>query len=211
MSTVSPGIDATAERPLLVLASASATRARLLMAAGVPVETRPAAVDEAEVKNSLRAAEATAAAVAETLAELKAQKVSRQRPGALVLGADQVLDCDGRWFDKPADLDQARAQLRALRGRRHLLISAAVAVQDGVRIWHHTDRAALTMRPFSDEFLESYLAAAGSDVCGSVGAYRLEGLGAQLFARVEGDFFTILGLPLLPLLGFLRDRGALPS
>ena len=198
-------------RPKIILASASATRARLLTAAGVPVATHPAAIDEDEIKIALRGATASAAAVAETLAEMKAQTVSRRYPGALVLGADQVLDCEDEWFDKPADLDQARVQLKQLRGRRHQLISCAMVVEDGVRLWHHTARATLTMRPFSNAFLDEYLAAAGPDVCASVGAYQLEGPGAQLFAKVEGDYFTILGLPLLPLLAFLRDRGALPS
>ncbi|WP_425450177.1 Maf family protein [Virgifigura deserti] len=210
MPVTMPDSDATVP-PKIVLASASATRARLLAAAGVPVETHPAAIDEDEIKISLRGAKATSAAAAETLAEIKAQTVSRRCPGRLVVGADQVLDCDEEWFDKPADLKQARAQLGRLRGRRHELISSAMVVQDGVRLWHHTARAALTMRPFSDAFLDSYLAAAGPGVCASVGAYQLEGLGAQLFARVEGDYFTILGLPLLPLLAFLRDRDALPS
>src|SRR3546814_8013189 len=127
------------------------------------------------------------------------------------VGADQILDCEGEWFDNPAGLEQGRVQLARLGGRRHELISSAMVVEDGVRLWHHTARATLTMRPFSDAFLESYLAAAGPSVCASVGAYQLEGLGAQLFSRVEGDYFTILGLPLLPLLAFLRDRDALPS
>jgi septum formation protein len=126
----------------------------------------------------------------------------------LVIGADQMLDCKGVWFDKPADRRQARAQLVALRGRTHVLSSAACVYRDGQRLWHAVQQARLTMRPFSDEFLDEYLSAVGDDVTGSVGAYRLEGLGSHLFARVEGDWFTILGLPLLPLLDFLRGQGA---
>src|SRR5690606_10859737 len=124
-------------------------------------------------------------------------------------GADRMLACAGRWFGKPADRAAARAQLLALRGRTHDLVTAAVVLRDGTRLWQHVERASLTMRPVSDAFVESYLAALGDDAMRSVGAYQLEGLGAQLFARVEGDFFTILGLPLLPLLDFLRGHGTL--
>jgi septum formation protein len=193
--------------PGLILASASAVRARLLTDAGLRIAQEAAAVDEAEVKTALKAEGASAAVVAETLAELKALKVSRRRPGALVVGCDQMLDCDGRWFDKPGSLDAARTQLLALAGRRHRLLCGVVVVRDGVRIWHHNAVATLTMRGFSEAFLDAYLAAAGDAALASVGAYQLEGLGAQLFARIEGDYFTILGLPLLPLLDFLRQHG----
>ena len=118
-----------------------------------------------------------------------------------------MLECNGVWFDKPPDIDHARAHLMSLRGRPHDLITAAVVVRAGARVWQHVECATLTMRPLSDTFIESYLQTAGADVCSTVGAYRLEGLGAQLFTRVEGDFFTILGLPLLPLLDFLRGHG----
>ena len=124
-----------------------------------------------------------------------------------MLGSDQMLECDGAWFDKPATRDDARKQLKVLRGKSHSLITSAVLVRDDARLWHTTDRAELRMRNFSDEFLERYLGEAGEDVLHSVGAYRLEGLGAQLFERVTGDFFTILGLPLLPVLGILREHG----
>jgi septum formation protein len=193
----------------VVLASASRTRVRILEAAGVPVEAEAAGIDESEVKRSLRAAGAQPSEVAETLAEMKAQRVSRRRAGRLVVGADQVLACDSNWFDKPEGPEQAASQLRQLRGRRHELVSSAVAVRDGLRLWHTTDNAWLTMRPWSEEFLETYLQEAGPAVQESVGAYQLEGLGAQLFSRVEGDHFTILGLPLLPLLDFLRAQGLL--
>ncbi|CAO3449056.1 Maf-like protein [Azospirillum argentinense] len=195
--------------PTVVLASGSRTRAEMLERAGVRVTLAPAAVDEEEIKLAARAEGAPVEDVAEALAELKAQRVTRKHPGALVIGADQMLECEGRWFDKPADRDAARAQLQDLRGKTHRLVSCAVVIRDGERLWHHVDRARLTMRPFSDAFLESYLNAAGDDVLGSVGAYHLEGLGAQLFHRVDGDFFTILGLPLLPLLGFLRVHGVI--
>ncbi|MBK4718901.1 Maf-like protein [Azospirillum sp. YIM DDC1] len=195
--------------PTVVLASGSRTRAEMLERAGVRVTLAPAAVDEEEIKLAARAEGAPVEDVAEALAELKAQRVTRKHPGSLVIGADQMLECEGRWFDKPADRAAARAQLQDLRGRTHRLVSCAVVFRDGERLWHHVDRARLTMRPFSDAFLDSYLNAAGNDVLGSVGAYHLEGLGAQLFHRVDGDFFTILGLPLLPLLGFLRVHGVI--
>jgi len=203
----------TAERaaPTVVLASASRIRAELLRQAGVPVTVMAASIDEAEVKLSLRAAGAGAAAIAESLAELKAQQVSRKHSGGLVVGADQVLACGDALFDKPADIAAARGQLLALRGRRHELLSAVVAVRDGTRLWHHVGRAALTMRDFSDTFLDAYLAEVGDAALTSVGAYQLEGRGAQLFAHIDGDYFTILGLPLLPLLDFLRENRVLPS
>ena len=147
----------------------------------------------------------------ETLAELKAAKVSARQGTALVLGADQVLDCEGRWFDKPTDRATAAAHLRALSGKRHTLATSVCLVRNGTRVWHHNEAAHLTMRPLSDDFVASYLDTAGDDVLSAVGAYRLEGTGAQLFARVEGDFFTILGLPLLPVLDVLRTHGVLPQ
>jgi septum formation protein len=195
----------------VVLASASPARAALLRAAGIPVTIDAAAVDEAEVKASLRAAGAEPAAIAEALAELKAQRVARRHPGSLVIGADQVLECGGVLFDKPTDLADARRQLLALRGQQHRLVSAVVLVRDGHRLWHYVGRADLKMRDFSTTFLERYLQSAGGAALSSVGAYQLEGAGAQLFATVEGDYFTILGLPLLPLLDILREHGILPS
>jgi septum formation protein len=195
----------------VVLASASQARAGLLRAAGISVIIDAAAIDEAEVKASLRAARAEPSAIARTLAELKAQRVSRRHAGSLVIGADQILECDGVLFDKPADMAAARLQLLALRGRGHRLVSAVVLVRDGQRLWHHVDRADLKMRDFSTRFLDRYLESAGQAALSSVGAYQLEGIGAQLFAAIEGDYFTILGLPLLPLLDNLREHGVLPS
>lgn len=193
----------------IVLASASATRQSLLHKAGVAFVVHTAPVDEAAVKDAMRLETDNPARVAEVLAELKATRVSARCPGAIIVGADQMLDCDQVWFDKPADRAAARAQLLALRDRTHRLVSSVVAVRDGQKLWHHTDSARLTMRRFSDAFLDDYLDKAGATVLSSVGAYQLEGLGAQLFAAVEGDHFTILGLPLLPLLDFLRENGVL--
>lgn len=198
--------------PQLILASGSATRARLLRAAGLVFEAMKPAVDEDEIKISYRAGGADVSEAALALAELKAGSIARRLgPGFLVLGSDQMLECDGDWFDKPASRDEARAQLMALRGRAHQLVTSAYLMKDGQRIWHHVERAELTMRAFPDAFLDNYLDRAGDSVLSSVGAYQLEGLGAQLFARIRGDFFTILGLPLLPVLAILRDHGMVPE
>lgn len=193
----------------VVLASASPSRRQLLESAGLCVEISAAAIDESEVKQSLAAEGASALQTAETLAELKAGRLSRGRPGALVIGADQMLDCNGTWFDKPRDRDQAAGHLKALSGRTHTLETSVCVVQDNERLWHHNETARLTMRSFDDDFIARYLDLSGEAVLNSVGGYCLEGYGVHLFTRVEGDFFTILGLPLLPLLTFLRDRGAI--
>jgi septum formation protein len=195
--------------PHVVLASASAIRRTLLTNAGVAVTIDPGSVDEDEVKQAMKKEGASATAVAETLAELKAMRVASRHGDAFVFGADSMLECNGIWFDKPADRDHAAAHLTALSGRTHRLISSAVCVRNRARIWHHTSIALLTMRPLSRAFIESYLDAAGPAVQRSVGAYQLEGLGAQLFSKIEGDYFTVLGLPLLPILAFLRDNQVL--
>lgn len=195
----------------VVLASGSAARAKMLRDAGVTVRTQPVALDEEAVRQSCQAEGMDAAATAVTLAWMKAERASRKYPGDLVIGADQMLDLDGEWLEKPATAAGLRAQLLKLRGRRHELISAVVAVKDGERLWHTVERARLTVRPFSDAFLEWYLDAAGEAVLSAVGGYHLESIGAQLFSRVEGDYFTVLGLPLLPLLGFLREHGVATS
>jgi septum formation protein len=207
-SDAAPAAAASGDRvPVVVLASASSTRADMLRRAGIAHSIDPARVDEDEIKRGMRASGATSAELAETLAELKGRKISSRHGGALVIGADQVLNCQGRWFDKPVDRAQARAQLLELRGKMHELISCVCVLRDGQRLWHHVGRARLTMRPFSEDFLDDYLDHAGDAVMHSVGAYQFEGLGAQLFSRIDGDYFTILGLPLLPLLDFLRNHG----
>jgi septum formation protein len=194
-----------------VLASASVTRKQMLDSAGLRIEIDSARVDEDEVKRSLRAEDVPVERAAEALAELKALRISSRHAGMLVIGADQMLECDGAWFDKPTDRATAKSQLEKLRGRTHRLVSAAVVALDGQRLWHTTDVARLTMRDFTDAFLDDYLDAVGQAAFSSVGGYQLERRGVQLFRRIEGDFFTILGLPLLPLLDFLRARGALQS
>jgi septum formation protein len=191
----------------LILASGSAGRASLLRAARVPFEVMAAAIDEAAVKAGMLAESAPPRDVVDALAELKALRIAGRVPERLVVGADQVLVADGRLFDKPRDRAEAREQLRALRGRRHELLSAAVVFEAGRPVWRHVGRAQLVMRPFSDAFLEDYLDDEGDAVFASVGCYRLEDGGARLFSQVDGDFFTIVGLPLLELLGFLRTRG----
>jgi septum formation protein len=195
----------------LILASASRARARLLAAAGPGFRVEPAEVDEEEVKRVFRAEGRSAADCALALAEAKAGWIAQRDDRALVIGADQILICGGAWFDKPVDLDAARAQLQDLRGRTHELATAVCVVKQGTMLWHTVCRPRLRMRRFSDAFLEEYLAVEGPAVLGSVGAYRLEGRGVQLFDRIEGNHFAILGLPLLGLLGFLRGRGMLPS
>ncbi|WP_420402943.1 Maf family protein [Nisaea sp.] len=196
------------EKPV-VLASGSRTRADMLCAAGLRIEIHKPAVDESEFKRSLRAEGASAAEVATFLAEMKANTVSRAHPEALVIGADQMLDLEGEWFDKPEARAGAAAHLRKLSGKRHSLISAVVVSAGGTRIWHHVATASLLVRPLSDDFIEAYLDTIGDRALDSVGAYQLESVGAQLFTSVEGDFFTVLGLPLLPLLDFMRTHGAL--
>lgn len=190
-----------------MLASASSARAQVLDGAGIPYLRDPASIDEGVIKAAFRAKGATAAAAAEALARAKAEAVSKRHHGALVLGADQILECGDVWLDKPADGERATSHLRTLRGRTHNLVSAVCVVQDGERAWRHVETARLTMWAFDDAFIERYLERAGPAALESLGAYRLEGLGMQLFSDIEGDFFAILGLPLLPLLAFLRRNG----
>jgi septum formation protein len=195
----------------LVLASASIARAALLRAAGIAVAIDPADIDEEPRKRAAREAGASALGAARALAVEKACVVSRRRPTALVVGADQILAVgEDEWFDKPNDLTAARAQLLALRGRTHRLATVACVAQGGEPLWQATSEPELTMRAFSDAFLDAYLAAEGQSLCGSVGAYRLEARGVQLFARISGDHFAVLGLPLIELLCFLRERGVVP-
>lgn len=193
----------------LILASQSKTRAALLQGAGLSFDCCPAHVDEDAVKDSLKAEGATAENVAEALADLKALKISRLHPDALVIGADQTLDCNGIWFDKPPDRDHLIGHLTALSGQKHSLCAAICVYLGGQRLWGISDPAYMTMRRLIAEEIAAYADAVGDDVFGSVGGYRLESLGATLFERVEGDYFTVLGLPLLPLLQFLRNYGAI--
>jgi septum formation protein len=183
----------------------------MLAAAGIEAEIMPARIDEAPVRAAMLATGAGPRDLADKLAELKALRISARAPDHLVLGADQVLVHDGQVFDKAANRADARAQLLALRGRTHQLLSAAVVALDGEPVWRHVGAARLTMRPFTQSFLDAYLDRIGDLALASVGCYHLEGLGAQLFTRVEGDYFTVLGLPLLELLGYLRARGVLPE
>ncbi len=181
----------------------------MLRAAGLEFSVQPARIDESEIKLALQAEQATASDAATALAELKVQRVSPRAGSDFIIGADQMLVCEGRWYDKPDSMAAARDHLRSLRGRTHELVSAVVLARGGSVIWRQVDTARLTMRDFSDDFLDAYLAQAGEAVLHSVGAYQLEGLGVQLFSHIRGDFFTILGLPLLPLLDILRENKVL--
>jgi septum formation protein len=192
--------------PDLILASASKARQTLLHQAGVKFRTQVSQLDEASFKASLKAEDATAQMAAEALGELKARKVAQQIPESLVIGADQILSINDIWFDKPVDLEHARAHLAALSGKTHFLHTSVSVLRGEQVLWHHNETCEMTMRDLSADFIDAYLAQEGEEVLYSVGAYRLEGLGAQLFSKIYGDFFTILGLPLLPLLEFLRNN-----
>lgn len=195
----------------LLLASQSTARRDMLAAAGVAFETVSAPLDEEEAKAGLAAAGFEPRDTAEMLAELKAKSVPAS-PDRLVIGADQVLELDdGAMLSKPGSREEAMAQLRLLSGGTHYLHSAAVVVENGERVWGETETVAMDVRPLSDDFLEAYLDAEYEAVRFSVGGYRFEGMGAQLFDEVEGSHFAILGLPLLPLLHYLRERGLLKS
>jgi septum formation protein len=193
----------------MILASASQTRAKLLKDAGVAFDIVPARVDEDALKQSLLAEKSSHRDIADALAELKALRVSASHPGELVLGADQVLSFDGVLVSKCESLAEARELLLCLRGKTHDLISAMVLAKNGAPIWRHAEKATLTMRDFSDAFLNDYLAQEGETLLSGVGCYRLEGHGAQLFSRVNGEHSTILGLPLIPLLSALREQGVI--
>ena len=193
----------------LVLTSRSKVRQKLLVAAGIPIEVCPADIDEREVE--LAAPSQRPAAVATFLSREKALSVELSNPGRLVLGADQLLALDGKRFSKPGDRAHARAQLLALSGRTHTLHSAVAFVRNATVVFEHVSTARMTMRTLSDRFLEHYLDVAGSAATESVGAYQLEGLGIQLFERVDGDYFAVLGLPLMEVLDFLRRDGCLLS
>lgn len=193
----------------LVLASASAVRRDLLVAAGLSPDIMPAIIDERAVEQGLEGSDP--ADIARALAAAKAISVSLRQPGRLVLGCDQTLALGEDRLHKPRNRDDARSHLARLSGRTHHLFSALALAMDGAIVWHHLDSAAMTMRLLSTEFVETYLDLAGNSVCSSVGAYRLEETGMQLFDRIEGRHSTILGLPMLPLLAELRAREALLS
>lgn len=195
----------------IVLASSSEARQTMLRRAGVSFVYDPPAIDEDAIRQQAEAAGMSMAATALALAEAKARTVAARQADALVLGADQILYCRGRIFTKPDDLDAAEATLRALRGRTHCLISAAAIVRGGAMVWSRVETARLTMRSFSDAFLHQYLAETAAGALSSVGVYRIEGAGIQLFSDIDGDHSTILGLPLLPLLAFFRSEGILPE
>lgn len=199
-----------AAAPQLVLASGSAARAAMLRAAGLAFTVRPAPVDEAALRAALFAENVALYDAATALAELKAQHVAARLPGdVIVIGADQIIEHAGAWLEKAGDRSTARARLAALAGKTHQLASAAVAFRGGARIWHHVGAAQVTLRSATPAAIDAYLDAAGEAACRSVGCYEIEGLGAQLIAAVRGDHFTVLGLPLLPLLQFLRDQRVL--
>ncbi len=195
--------------PKIILASKSAARIAMLRAAGVEFTAQPAAVDEEAVKVALLDQQASPRDVADALAEMKAARLSNKTPEAVVIGADQVLECDGRILSKPANTEAAIAQLLDLRSRQHRLLSAAVIMRDGRPVWRHVAETRLWMRDFSDQFLEDYIARVGADVLDTVGAYRLEDYGVRLFSRIEGDHFTVLGMPLVEILNYLATAGVL--
>ena len=192
----------------IILASKSAARRAVLTGAGVPFEVAVAGVDEDAVKSAMLAQGATPRDVADALAEIKAVKISAGRPG-FVIGSDQTLEFEGQLYDKAETLEAAAERLKTMRGKPHKLHSAVVVAKDGAPIWREIVSATLTMRDFSDNFLDAYLALEGEKMLGSVGCYRLEGPGAQLFSKIEGDYFAILGLPLMGLLDLFRRHGVL--
>lgn len=194
----------------IILASGSASRRALMSGAGVECDAVKPNVDEDAAKATMRQEGLAISDQAMALAELKAIKISRQRPG-LVIGGDQMLALDGVAFDKPKDMAEARSHLERLSGKTHTLETAIIVAENGEPVWRHLARPKLTVRPLSDAFIDAYLDRCGEALLSTVGAYQLESMGAQIFTRIEGDYFTILGLPLLPLLDYLRVRGVLPQ
>ena len=195
----------------LVLASVSEIRSTLLRNAGVTFETVPARIDEVTIRAALEAEGAKPRDVADALAEFKARKVAEKRPEALVIGCDQVLECEGRIYGKPETRDAAKAQLLELRGRRHRLLSAAVVYEAAAPVWRQIGEVSLTMRTFSDDWLDGYVARNWESIRHAVGAYKLEEEGVRLFSRIEGDYFSVLGLPPVELLNYLAARKVIPS
>lgn len=195
----------------LVLASASKARSQMLRNAGIEFAVQPARVDEAAIKEGMQADGAPPVDAAQALADLKAMRILPDDVDTLVIGADQILECEGVWFDKPESLEDAQNQLKTLAGRTHHLHTAASVVKEGAVIWREATNVSLTMHALTTSFITDYLEAEGDTVLQSVGAYQIEGRGAQLFAGLRGDFFSVLGLPLLPLLSFLRNHGVVPA
>ena len=195
----------------LILASQSLSRRALLLGAGLDFEALPAAVDEITIREAARAEGNSAADTAILLADAKAARIARRYPEAIIIGADQMLVCNGEWFDKPEDVAAARNHLQKLRNHAHELVTAMVVWRNGQRAWHHLATPRLVMRDFSDAFLDDYLAREGAFVTQSVGAYRLEGMGIQLMRDIRGEHTAILGLPLLPLLAYLRESGVIAT
>ena len=191
----------------IILASGSSIRAALLTQAGIPFEARPARVDEDAIKAALLMEEATPRDVADALAEFKARKIAEKEPGAVVIGSDQVLEYQGRILSKPETAEDAAEQLRTLRGKQHKLLSAVVVYHEAEPVWRYVGQVRLLMRDISDEYLADYVARNWPGIGESVGSYKLEEEGSRLFSRIEGDYFTVLGLPLLELIGFLTQRG----
>ena len=191
----------------IILASGSSIRAALLTQAGIPFEARPARVDEDAIKAALLMEDATPRDVADALAEFKARKIAEKDPGAVVIGSDQVLEYQGRILSKPETAEDAAEQLRTLRGKQHKLLSAVVVYHEAEPVWRYVGQVRLLMRDISDEYLSDYVARNWPGISESVGSYKLEEEGARLFSRIEGDYFTVLGLPLLELIGFLTQRG----
>lgn len=194
----------------IILASGSASRRALMHGAGIECDLVKPNVDEDAAKATMRQEGLDISNQAMALAELKAIKISRQRPG-LVIGGDQMLALEGEAFDKPKDMAEAKSHLERLSGKTHTLETAIIIAENGEPVWRHLARPKLTVRPLSDAFIETYLERCGEALLSTVGAYQLESMGAQIFTRIEGDYFSILGLPLLPLLDYLRVRGVLPQ
>ena len=192
---------------LLILASASKSRASILKQAGVDFQCIPPFCDEEKIKLNLKRKNTSTEIIATKLAEAKASIVSSKKPDHHIVAADQILECNGVAYDKPENLEQARRHLLDLRGKRHFLYTGTVIYKASECVWHNSEKLEMQMRNYSDVFVDEYLSVLGTSVCETVGAYKLEGLGAQLFENINGDYFTILGLPLLPLLRYLRQIG----